>query len=218
MSTEELRELLAELARSQAETDRQLKENDRRLEKTRQLFHESFQRTEAEQRKTEEIQRQTSRQIDDLKKQLGGLGDKFGGFTEGMALPSMTKLLETRFGMDFIAPRARARRNGHHLELDVLAYSNSGRNEAYVVEIKSHLREEGIQQLLRILRDFPAFFPEHKDKKLYGILAVVDAPDELQQRVLDHGLYLARIHGDTFELQVPDGFEPRSFQEPAAGS
>lgn len=217
MTTEELREMIAELTRSQTETDRQLKQTGRSLQETERLLREGFERTEQEQRLTEAQQRETSRQIEELKKQLGGLGDKFGSFTEGMALPAMTKLLEERFGMDVVSPRTRVRRNGHHLELDVLAYSNSGKNGVYVVEVKSHLREEGLQQMLRILEEFPDFFPSHRDKKLYGILACVDAPEDLQRRVLDHGIYLARIHDDLFELQVPEDFEPRSFQAAAEG-
>lgn len=214
MTTEELREVIAELARSQAETDRQLKETGRSLQETERLLREGFERTQREQQLSEAKQQDTWRQIDELQKQLGGLGDKFGSFTEGMALPAMTKLLEGRFGMDVISPRTRVRKNGHHLELDVLAYSNSGKNEVYVVEVKSHLREDGLQQMLWILEKFPDYFPGHRDKKLYGILAFVDAPEDLQRRVLEHGIYLARIHDDLFELQVPEGFEARSFQTP----
>lgn len=49
------------------------------------------------------------------------------------------------------------------------------------------------------------------DKKLYGILAVVDAPENLCRRALNAGLYLARIHDGQFEIQVPEGFQPRPF-------
>ena len=165
-------------------------------------------------RRQEEISRQseeTNRQIRELGRQLGGLGEKFGGFTEGMALPSMTKILKERFHVTFVAPRARSWKNGRAMEVDVLAYSNAGTNEVYVVEVKSHLREEGFLQMLQILRDFRSFFPEHQDKKLYGILAVVDASPDLQQRVLREGIYLANIHDGVFEIQVPEDFEPRVF-------
>jgi len=197
-SMDELREMIAGLSRSQAETDRQIRRTDEQL------------------RQTDEHLRQTDEQLKELGRQLGGLGDKFGSFTEGMAYPSMRKLLEERFGMNVIAPRVLARRNGHHLELDVLAYSNGDRDEVYIVEIKSHLREDGLQQMLRILEEFPRFFPEHRDKELYGILATVDAPEDLEAEVLKHGIYLARIHGDVFELRVPEDFQPRSFQPPQA--
>lgn len=171
MTDQELRELVAELTRSQKETDRQIRE---------------------------------------VGKQIGGLGEKFGSFTEGLALPSMTRILDQTFGMERILPRARARNNGHSKELDVLAYSQS-RGEAVIVEVKSHLRQEGLEQMRKTLREFRGFFPEHADKKLYGILAVVDTPEELREQVLREGIYLARIHDGQFELQVPEGFQPRAF-------
>ena len=75
--------------------------------------------------------------------------------------------------MEVISPSVRVHKNGKDIELDVLAYANSNTNEVYVVEVKSHLREEGISQLQTIMTHFRSFFPEHSDKKLYGILAAV---------------------------------------------
>jgi RecB family endonuclease NucS len=80
-----------------------------------------------------------------------------------------------------------------------------------VVEVKSHLREDGLDQLRRILREFREFFPEHAGKKVYGILAAVDIPDDVAEKTLREGIYLARIHDDQFELQVPEGFQPRAY-------
>lgn len=57
-------------------------------------------------------------------------------------------------------------KNGQHLEIDVLAYANGDINAAYVVEVKSHLREEHIEQLLNILRRFAFWFSEHRSKAL----------------------------------------------------
>jgi hypothetical protein len=197
MTDQEIKDLVASLAVSQAashqQTERFLRES---REETDRFFRESKQ--------------ENDRQMRELRQQLGGLSDKFGSFTEGLALPSMTKILTQRFGMDVIAPRVRARNNGHSLELDVLAYSNSG-DAVFVVEVKSHLREDALDQMRRILRDFRDFFPAHRDKKVYGVIAAVDAPEELRKKVLAEGLYLARIHDGQFDLQVPDGFEPRAY-------
>jgi hypothetical protein len=181
----------AELERSQLETDRQLKETDRQLKET---------------------DRQLKDQARELGKQIGGLGDKFGSFTEGLALPSMTKILTQRFQMDFVAPRVRARNNGHSMEVDVLAYSErKPENEVFLVEVKSHLRQEAIDQMRKMLRSFREFFPVHAGKKVYGMLAAVDAPEEIRKQVLAEGIYLARIHDGQFDLQVPDDFTPRAF-------
>ncbi|MFL6202960.1 MAG: DUF3782 domain-containing protein [Thermoanaerobaculia bacterium] len=193
MTEQELRDHLAEVAErlriSGEETDRRLRESGE---------------------KTDRHLRETDRHLRELGKQIGGLGEKFGSFTEGLALPSMTRILGQDFGMDVIAPRVRARSNGHSLEVDVLAWSNS-RDEVVVVEVKSHLREEALDQMRKTLRDFRDFFPDHREKKIYAILAAVDAPDSVRDKALREGIYLARIHDGQFELQVPEGFQPRAF-------
>jgi hypothetical protein len=66
--------LLRELIEAQKETERRFQETDHEI-------------------------RNTDRQIRELGKQIGGLGEKFGSFTEGLALPSMERLLRQRFGI-----------------------------------------------------------------------------------------------------------------------
>ncbi len=128
-----------------------------------------------------------------------------------LALPSMETILRQRFGMEIISPSVRASKEGQHWEIDVLAYANGGINSAYIVEVKSHAREESITQLKNILQRFRTFFPEHKDKQLYGILASVDLSNELRAKILQEGLYVARIHDQVFELDIPDDFQPQTY-------
>jgi hypothetical protein len=207
MTDLELKELVAGLAVRQTETDQRVGENDRFFKETKQLLAEHAR----ERVQTERLMQETDRQIKELGRQLGGLGQKFGGFTEGMAFPSMTKILRERFGMSVVSPRVSSRKNGQTMEIDVLAYSNADINEVYAVEVKSHLRDDGLEQMLRIVREFHYFFPGHEGKKVYGILAAVDIPEDIRQRVLREGIYLACIHDDNFELQIPEEFHPRAF-------
>ena len=192
-TSEDVWRLLAELATAQAELTAAQKETDR------------------QQKETERRQQETDRQLRELGKQIGGLGAKFGSFTEGLALPSMETILRQRFGMEVISPSVRVSKEGQHLEIDVLAYTNGELNTAYIVEVKSHVRQEDITQLKSILQRFRRFFPEHKDKKLYGILAVVDLSPELREKILQEGLYVARIHDQVFELDIPDNFQPQTY-------
>ncbi|MGH8497446.1 MAG: DUF3782 domain-containing protein [Methylococcales bacterium] len=234
MTDPELKELVASLAISQRETDRQLRQTDKQISELRKTqqdtgkqiselrqaqqqaqqdtskqISELRQSQQETDRQLKETNRQLSKQLKQLGKQIGGLGEKFGGFTEGMAFPSMSKILTERFGMEVITTRVKAKKGGESLELDVLAYANSGRGEVCVVEVKSHLRDEGIEQLQKGLQNFRRFFPEHKDKKLYGILAVVDASDELRRKALAQGFYLAGIHDELFILETPENFVPQ---------
>ncbi len=166
----------------------------------------------------EKSQEETDRQIKQVNKQLGEMGNKFGSFTEGLALPSMEKVFYGDFGLDVVQPRARRRKNGRTLEIDVLAYDYAGdRKEAYIVEVKSHLTEEGIEQILKTIEDFPKFFSHLSDRKIYGVIAALDIPENLRKKVLRKGLYLARISDDTFRLQVSPDFKPKAFGRDGRG-
>ncbi len=162
-------------------------------------------------RETDRRFKETDKQLKELGKQIGGLGNKFGGFTEGMAFPSMQRILTEQFKMEHVNPRTLVRKNGETYELDVLAYSDSEINEVYVVEVKSRLKEEHLEEMLRNLEKFPHFYPEHKNKALYGIIAAIDVSEQMKKKVLNAGLYLALIRDDTFILDVPEGFKAKRF-------
>ncbi|MFM8300800.1 MAG: DUF3782 domain-containing protein, partial [Microcystis aeruginosa] len=190
---------LKEVSQQQKENAQQIKETDKQLKETDLLLKEVSQ----QQKENAQQQKKTDKQLKELGQQIGGLGAKFGSFTEGLALPSMEKILRQRFGMEVISPSVRVSKDGQHLEIDVLAYTNGELNTAYIVEVKSHAREESITQLKSILQRFRNFFPEHKDKKLYGILAAVHLSSELREKILQEGFYVARIHDQVFELDIP---------------
>jgi hypothetical protein len=212
----------------QAETGRFMNETFRRMDteraKTDRFMNETFRRMDTERAKTDrflkeisreaEIERaKTDRFIKTLGKQVGDLGNKFGSFTEGLALPAMMRLLSQRFKMDIILPGPLARKNGRSLELDLVGYSRQEHGDAYIVEIKSRVREDELRQVLNSLRGAPKFFPELKDKRLYGIVVAVEIAEGMKQRVLSAGLYLVLPHDDTFKLAVPRGFKPKVFHD-----
>ncbi|GEM_PF-787367 len=193
MAKQNIWKILESVAQSQAVSAQLKEEHDREMQEIRRIVKE------------------TAQQIKQVDKQLGELGNKWGTFTEGMAWPSMEKILSEQYGMNDISPR-RSRLNGETLEVDVLAFDNTGkRNDAYVVEVKSHLKEEAIDQILQTISDVPRFFPYLKDRTIYGILAAVQIPDELRKAVIKQGLYLAQLSDDSFKLIVPRDFKPKAF-------
>jgi hypothetical protein len=213
-TSEDVWRILAELATAQAELTAAQKETDKQLKEVSQQQKETdrqLKETDRQQKENAQQQKKTDKQLKELGQQIGGLGAKFGSFTEGLALPSMETILRQRFGMEVVSPSVRVSKDGKHLEIDVLAYTNGELNTAYIVEVKSHAREESITQLKSILQRFRSFFPEHKDKKLYGILASVDLSNELREKILQEGFYVARIHDQVFELDIPDNFQPRPY-------
>ncbi len=154
---------------------------------------------------------QMSRKIEEVGQQIGWLGNTFGRFTEGLFLPSLERILLEDFGLDTVAPRIQRRQNGSFVELDVLAYSNGGKNMAVVVEIKSKLCDDDIKTFLKQLANFPQLFPEHRDKKLVGMIAAVGVTAEQKAAIERQGLYVVDVKDDVFTLASSKKFTPKDF-------
>jgi len=173
-----------------------------------EAFNQKFEIMRLEREKES---RNRDKEIRKLEKQISNIGKKFGSFTEGMAFSSMERILTKQFHVENISVNVKVRKNGEEIEIDVLGYSNEDINAAYIVEVKSHLDNRAIKQLLKTLNKFPKLCPEHKDKKLFGIIADVQIDKDVGKKVLESGLYLAKIKDDTFRLQVPKGFQAKSY-------
>lgn len=190
MTDRELQDLVASLAedtkRMKAEAERRSEEADKRA-------------------------RKTDRQIRELGKQIGGLGNKFGSFTEGIVMPSVQQLLFDRFGVEDFMPRRRKRFGSKSIEIDALGIVNGSRNEAYIVEIKSHLRQDSVEKMLRLLEEFRSIFPEYADKKLYGILAATDANGEALEAAQKAGLYVVTFNEDLVRFQDDTNFTAKAY-------
>ncbi|MGK5093444.1 DUF3782 domain-containing protein [Deltaproteobacteria bacterium TL4] len=222
MTDQELKELVASLAIAQKETDQQLKETDRQLKETSREMKKKTAETDQQlketsremKKKTAETDQQlkeTSRIVKELSKNIGGLNNKFGSFTEGMAFPSISKIMTERFGMDTFLTRLRKRKEGKNMEVDAVAYTNGTVNELYVIEVKSRLEQRDLDQTLEILKNFRMFFPEFSDKTIRGMLVYVDTESSVREDVLQSGLYLAAIHDEVFSLETPANFTPKTF-------
>ena len=201
MTDEELRDLVAETSRAVAENSRAIRE----------MREESERRWEEGREEILASRRETDRLITSLERRLGDIGNAFGVYTESMFQPSLKRILRERFGMTVIVAPQVFQLNGAEYEVDIVGHAGRASDEVYLAEIKSRLREDGIHQILEHLRRFPQAFPEHRGKKLFGILAAVTIPDNLRAQALRQGLFLATVKDDVFELSTPDDFVPRPF-------
>ena len=209
---------LRKLKESQAKTDRQLKESSLQLrrelkESSLQLRRELKESSLQLRRELKESHAKTTQQIEELGRHIGGLHNKFGSYVEALAFPSIEKVLSHKFGTDSFSTRCKRRnKQGGLMEVDAIAYSHSEANQVFMIEIKSLLKQDGLEQTLNNLQRFKQFFPEHKGRDLFGVLAYTDIkPFGFEQKVLEHGIYLAHVSDNLFELQISDTFQARAF-------
>ncbi len=213
MTDHELQALVAEncvaireLRLGQAENARQWESLREELRATRQKPEEN--REKQWQQEALASRQNTDRLISRLNREFARLGKKLGGYTESLFHAPLERALREQFGMTVVYAPLRVHRLGENLEIDMVGHTVGKRNEAYLVEIKSQLRQDTIDQLLDHLRQFPRFCPEHRGKKLFGIVAALEIPSSLRNKVLKEGFYLATIKDDVFEIVPPDDFVP----------
>lgn len=156
---------------------------------------------------------ETDRALRELARQVGGLSNKFGSFTEGLAYRSCKRILREQFGMEQTAHEVEVERaDGQHEEYDMIGSANGSRNEVILVEIKSHLRERDLEQVIEKLRRLPEFLPQYLGMRIHGLIAAVYLPKDMEARVAQAGLYLAAGADENFSLvPPPPGFRARDF-------
>lgn len=178
------------------------------IKESNKMLTEKFQETD---RMLTEKFKETDKIIRNLGKNVGGLGKAIGNITEGLTFPSIAQELIDKFKVEAITENYAKRKKNKHIELDVFGYSNSVKNEAYIVEIKSTLDLDAIHQIEKTMLNFRELMPEHADKKLYGIISAIKAPKNLIEEVNKHGFYFATVKEGLFKVEIPKGFIPKVF-------
>jgi hypothetical protein len=139
---------------------------------------------------------------------INGLGNKFGSFNEGPLMPSLNKIFLDNFKCKEVLENYKYRNNGDILEIDMLGI---GENTYYIIEIKSHLRDEAIEQIKFEAAQFKKFSKYAKNSKIYCMLAVTHCKEDERKKLLDEGIYFISISEDVAKLKVPKNFKPKEW-------
>ena len=149
-------------------------------------------------------------QIERTQKIINGLGR--GYLYEETAWDSLHNILIEYFKIPLIMEVVK-RMNNASISMDAFGYENSPINTAVIIKITEKLKYEAIEEIEETMSNFPKFFLDHADKKLYGVMACVDASDEIKNVLRKKGIYLAVMNDDVFELHEPDNFTPTDYSQ-----
>ncbi len=217
-SIEEIKNILKEVAllQKQNEAERKnMQECDVEMRKSMSEMRESITRIGE---RIEAMQTRTDRQIAQVNKQIGEIGNKWGTFTEGLSIASIEKIVKQLFKVTHFSPNAERTVDSEHIEIDALGIANGEIDVAVLVEVKSHLRREDLQQLTKIIHKFPKMYPEYRHKKLYAIMACVYAPKNLRQELRKQGIYLVMPQDNILQVIPFEAFTPKNFNTSQAKS
>ena len=178
---------------SQAEFDRRLvaqeqKEAEAKAERDR---------TMAELKRTVE---RTSRAVDSLT-------SRWGRFVEELVEPSVLELFQAK-GIDVkeIYPRARVKRQGIAMEIDILAVDET---ELVLVECKSRLSKDDVDEFLEKLSRFKEAFPHYKNYQAYGAVAGIEINEGIDRYAYRQGLFVIKTAGNMVKIVNSDNFQPK---------
>ena len=160
------------------------------------LLRESQKETE---RIIEKIQRETSREINEVNKSVGRLTNRLGEFVEEAVRPSAVRLFRER-GIDIheVQQNVTAKRDGEGLEIDLLVVNNK---DVVVIECKSNLSIDDVNEHLDRLEKVKRLLPDHKDKRVSGAVAGMVIPANVATYAIRKGLYVIGQNGEHLELR-----------------
>ena len=178
---------------SQAEFDRRLAAQEQKEAEAKA----ERERTMAELKRTVE---RTSRAVDSLT-------SRWGRFVEELVEPSVLELFQAK-GIDVqeIYPRARVKRQGIAMEIDILAVDET---ELVLVECKSRLSKDDVDEFLEKLSRFKEAFPHYKNYQAYGAVAGIEINEGIDRYAYRQGLFVIKTAGNMVKIVNNDNFQPK---------
>ncbi|GHT52112.1 hypothetical protein FACS1894106_0110 [Spirochaetia bacterium] len=192
---EKVWEMFQEIGRKQAATARDLEEMKAKEARTAQLIEE------------------TGRQMKETDKRVGELTNRYGEISEHMIVPNL-KLSFNTLGYTFEKCSANTKIEDftHGIFAEADAFLENG-DSVMVVEIKTKLRVDDINDHVKRMEKFRAHADFHKDtRKYYGAIAGILMSESEKNYALKKGFYVLEPVGETFTITTPTGSDaPRAW-------
>jgi hypothetical protein len=187
-------------------------ESELTYEKILKLFEETNRRFEETSRRFEETDRQvkeTSREVKEICKRVDGLSSKWGRFVEGLLVPAVERLFKERgITVEKVSQRIKIHKNGDAMEIDIMVIN---REYVVLIEAKSTLSVENVNEHLEKLARFKSFFPEYADRKVIGAVAGIVIDEGADRYAYKSGLFVIGQSGETVKILNDKKFIPRSW-------
>ncbi len=182
MTTEEIEKGFQEIWGLFKDTDKKFKETDKEIEKT-------------------------SKTVEETSKAVNALTGKWSKFVEGLIIPSVERLFKERgIEVDKIYQRVKTHRNGNDMEVDILAINGE---YAVLIEAKSTLKVEDVNDHVERLKEFKSFFPEYADRKVIGAVGGIVIEEESDRYAYKKGLFVIAERGESVKIINDSKFKPK---------
>jgi len=173
------------------ETEREILENSKQIKELTAKFQETDRKFQDTDRKFQE----TDKQIKNLMKKSSEFDSNWGKLIQALVEPAVLDLFKQR-GINVLGTT-----NGYIIEkdgkklmeIDILMKNGDC---IVLIEVKTTLRIENVDEHIekRLMR-FKEFFPEYKDKKIYGAVAYLKCFEGADNYAIKKGLFALTFSG-----------------------
>jgi len=170
MSEQTTRETIDEVWALFKETDARFKETDARLD---QRFSETDQK---------------------LRRLEGMFGIQWGRLLEALVEPAALQLFRAH-GIDIHSShqRQKSRVNGRTMELDIVL---ENAHDSVVVEVKSLVKVEDVDDFLYDLNEIPTYFTRFEGRRIFGAVAGLEFAGNADRYAYKRGLFVLGLTGE----------------------
>ncbi|HAC64250.1 MAG TPA: DUF3782 domain-containing protein [Cyanothece sp. UBA12306] len=199
-----LAEIAAETQRREAEAAKEAQRREAEAAAEAQLREAEAQLRTAELERSLAELRRTS---DNAMRAVEGLTTCWGRFVEELVEPAVIQLFRSR-GIDVkeTYSRARVKRQGIAMEIDILVVDDI---EVVLVECKSRLSKDDVDEFLEKLSQFKQAFPHYKNFQAYGAVAGIEIDEGVDRYSYKKGLFVIKPSGETIKIINNSEFKPQ---------
>jgi len=177
------------------ETNKQFKETDSKFKETDSKFKE-----------TDSKFKETDKKIKEL---TALFTSQWGKLVESLVEGDLIKLLTSRgIKVESTHQRRKGHREGQNFEFDLIAINGE---ELVIVEVKTTLRPQDVNDFHEKLWKAKFFMPEYKDMKVYGAVAFITSEGASERMAEKLGFFVIKATGSSSAIVNDVDFMPKAF-------
>ena len=157
-------------------------------------------------RETDRRFKETDRKLEETTKAIGELGNRLGQFVEYSIKPALVRLFRQR-GIEVheVHRDVEGERNGVAAQVDLLVVDE---DVCVVVEVKSKLTTEDVDNHVDRMGRFKRVFPRYDDARALGAVAAMVLPDDVAKYAYRRGFFVITSKGEDVVILNDEDFTP----------